>query len=233
MKLLSNTYLQDFLHLFFPHNCLGCGSEVLQGDSLLCAQCAGQLPETSFLAHATNPVEKIFYGRMPVQNAGSAFYFLKDSLMQHLITELKYKGNKDSGIYLGKLLGNKIKESKRFEDVECIVPLPLNEIKLRKRGYNQAALIAQGIAEIWQKPVHENAMQRIIFTETQTHKDRISRWQTMEAVFAINNKIILEHKHILLVDDIVTTGATLEACGLELLKVEGTKLSIATVAYTI
>ena len=233
MKKNGHTYLHDLAHVFFPHNCAGCGSDAPARGNLLCAECATQLPETAFLNHRDNPVEKIFYGCMKTEQAGSAYFFTKESLMQHLLTELKYKGNMDAGLYLGKLLGRKIKESTRFDDVDCIVPLPLNEEKQFKRGYNQAALIARGIAEIWDKPYYENAMQRMVFTETQTHKDRISRWQTMEGVFGVNNKNILEGKHILLVDDVVTTGATLEACGSEILKVDGTKLSIATVAYTL
>lgn len=233
MKAFIHNSINDFLHLFFPHNCMGCGIDMPANDSVLCAQCASHLPETSFLNHEANPVEKKFYGRLKAEQAGSAFYFIKDSLMQHLIGELKYKGKIDAGIYLGKLLGNAIKSSKRFEDVECMIPLPLNEVKLRKRGYNQAAVIAKGIAEVWQKPIIENAIVRTVFTETQTHKDRISRWQTMEGVFALSNKNIIENKHVLLVDDVVTTGATLEACGLELLKANGLKLSLATVAYTI
>lgn len=231
-QFLKNTF-NDFLHLFFPHNCMGCGIDVLPKDVLLCAECANQLPYTSFLKHPDNPVEKKFYGRLKIEHAGSSFYFIKNSLMQHLISELKYKGNMDSGFYLGKILGLLIMESGRFDDVECIVPLPLNELKQRKRGYNQATIIAKGITEVWPKPIFENGMKRIVFTETQTHKDRISRWQSMDGVFAINNKNDLENKHVLLVDDVVTTGATLEACGLELLKAEGSRLSLATVAYTI
>lgn len=226
-------YFEDFMHLFFPHNCIGCGTDILNNEDALCAQCVMQLPETGFLSKPGNRIEKMFYGRMPVHHAGSAFYFNKDSLLQHLIIQLKYRENQTAGKYLGNLLGNAIANAKRFDDVDIIVPLPLNEKKLHKRGYNQALLLARGIAQILQKPVVEDAVTRILFTETQTHKDRIARWQTMDGVFKVADESALKNKHILLVDDIVTTGATLESCGTAILKTENTKLSICTLAYTI
>jgi ComF family protein len=226
-------YIDDFLHLFFPHICIGCDTDILHNEDILCAKCLSSLPETGFLSAAGNPVEKIFYGRLNIQNAGSAFYFNKDSVIQHTIIQLKYKGNRGAGNFLGKMLGQELANSKRFDDVDIIIPLPLNDKKLFKRGYNQAAVIAQGIASIWHKPVIEDAVERILFTETQTHKDRIARWETMEGVFSVTQPVLLENRHILLVDDIVTTGATLEACGEAILQVPGAKLSVATVAYTI
>jgi len=228
-----NSYLNHFTHLFFPHVCEGCGNDVIENESLLCAECLVKLPETNFIGEPDNPIERIFYGRMQIEAAGSAFYFTKHSLLQHLILELKYHGNKEIGFYLGKLLGYRLVQARRFNTVDEIIPLPLNPRKERKRGYNQATIIAEGIAAVWQKQVQKTSVQRSVFTETQTHKNRISRWQTMEGVFETIDQGLLSDKHLLLVDDIVTTGATLEACGEKLLKVPGIKLSIATVAYTI
>jgi len=228
-----SSYFSDFVHLFFPHNCEGCGTDTLENDTLLCASCALKLPETGFITEPANPVEKIFYGRINLEAAGAAFYFNKDSLLQHLIKELKYHGNKDAGFYLGKLLGHRLMQTERFNDIDAIVPLPLNPRKEKKRGYNQAAVIAEGMVSLWQKPVLKNSVERRVFTETQTHKDRIARWQTMEGVFAVKDKNSLANKHILLIDDIVTTGATLEACGEKILEIPDAKLSIVTVAYTI
>jgi ComF family protein len=227
------SHLNDFAHLFFPHVCETCGSDVLENNSLLCPACFLKLPETGFIKEADNPVEKIFYGRIKVEAAASAFYFTKHSLLQHLIVELKYRNNKDIGFYLGKLLGYQLMQTDRFNNVDAIIPLPLNPRKERKRGYNQASVIAEGISSVWYKPILKNAVHRTVYTETQTHKDRVSRWQTMEGVFAAVDKASLEGKHILLVDDIVTTGATMEACGEKILQTQETKLSIATVAYTI
>ena len=228
-----NLYLDHFGHLFFPHVCEGCGNDIIENGSLLCAECLLSLPETNFIAEPNNPVEKIFYGRIQIEAAGSAFYFTKHSLLQRLIIGLKYQGNKEAGFYLGKLLGYRLVQARRFNTVDEIIPLPLNPRKERKRGYNQATIIAEGIAAVWQKQVQKTSVQRSVFTETQTHKNRISRWQTMEGVFETIDQGLLSDKHLLLVDDIVTTGATLEACGEKLLKVPGIKLSIATVAYTI
>ncbi len=227
------SYWEDFLHLFFPHTCIGCGTDVLNNEDALCTHCLTQLPETGFLSKAGNPIEKIFYGRLPVQHAGSAFYFTKDSLLQHLIIQLKYRANQTAGMYLGKILGNLLVDAQRFNDVDIIVPLPLNEKKLFTRGYNQALLLARGMAEVWQKPVVEYAIERVQFTETQTHKNRITRWQTMEGVFKVVDPALLKSKHVLLVDDIVTTGATLESCSNAVLQAENLRLSICTLAYTI
>jgi len=227
------TYIDDVLHLFFPHVCIGCNTDVLNANDTLCAQCLSKLPVTGFIAVEDNLVEKIFYGRLPVAHAGSAFYFNKDSVIQRTIIQLKYGNNQATGNFLGRLLGRQIAAAKRFDDVDMIIPLPLNDKKLFRRGYNQASVIANGIASVWNRPVTENAVERILFTETQTHKDRIARWKTMEGVFTVTQPALIKNKHILLVDDIVTTGATLEACGEAVLKVPGVKLSIATIAYTI
>jgi ComF family protein len=146
---------------------------------------------------------------------------------------MKYRNNKDIGVYMGKLLGRMLEQSERFSEVDIIVPLPLNPKREKKRGYNQATALCNGISEIWNKPVVEKVVIRKVFTETQTHKGRISRWQNMDGVFKVANPSAIQGKHILLIDDVVTTGATLEACGNEILKVPGTTLSIATLAYTI
>lgn len=226
-------YVYDLLHLFFPHVCPGCDTDIPDTRNLLCAECMAQLPVTGFLGAAGNPVEKIFYGRLPVEHAGSAFYFTKKSVVQRIIVQLKYKDNQRAGSFLGKLLGRQLAQANRFDAVDVIIPMPLNDKKLFRRGYNQAKLIAEGITTEFKRPVVENAVERSLFTETQTHKNRVARWQTMEGVFAVTQPRLLEGKHILLVDDIVTTGATLEACGQALLQVPGVKLSIATLAYTI
>ncbi len=225
--------VNDFSHLFFPHNCLGCGTDVLQNDAVLCIQCFTKLPVTGFIEQPNNPVEKIFYGRASIEHAVSAFYFTKDSTMQRLITDLKYRNNKNAGFYLGKLLGMQLAGTERFNNVDVIIPLPLNPKKEKKRGYNQATVIAEGIQTEWNKPLLIKAVARKLFTETQTQKGRIDRWQNMQDVFMVKDAPALQDKHILLVDDVVTTGASLEACASVILKVPGAKVSVATVAYTI
>lgn len=233
MKNILQSYYNSLTHLIFPHHCEGCGTDVLDDEQLLCINCLVQLPETGYLSIAGNPVEKMFYGRMRVAYAGSLLYFTKESLVQHLIHQLKYKGNREVGLFLGKLLGSQLQQSGRFDEIDAIIPLPLNSKKEFKRGYNQASVICEGIAAVWNKPILKDAVARTVFTETQTHQGRVHRWQNIEGVFEVVNEIALAGKHLLLVDDIVTTGATLEACGSIILAATKNRLSIATVACTL
>lgn len=220
-------------HLFFPHNCLGCSSDVLEPTQILCARCSNDLPQTHFANAAGNPIEKIFTGRLNIQHVTATYYFTKDSLLQFLMKQLKYNNNESIGLYLGKMLGYELKNSTRFNDIDALVPLPLNNKKQYTRGYNQAEIICKGIVTEFNKPIITNAVVRKTFTESQTFANRVHRLQNMEGVFAVANTKAIEHKHILLVDDVITTGATLESCGAEILKVPNTQLSIACAAFTI
>lgn len=220
-------------HLLFPHNCLGCATDVLQQEQLLCAKCLLDLPVTNFTTAANNPVEKVFYGRLKIEQATAAFHFSKQSLLQHLLKQLKYKNNSEVGLFLGKLLGYQLVQSNRFNSIDALLPLPLNYKKEKMRGYNQAKVICDGIAQVFNKPIIEDAVVRTVFTKTQTKENRMQRWQNMDGVFKLNNEKIIANQHILLVDDVLTTGATLESCGIEVLKAANTKLSIATVALTL
>ena len=223
----------DFIHLFFPHVCAGCGTDVLNRESPLCLHCINQLPLTNFHLHANNPVERYFWGRIPVRHATALCHFTRASLVQHLMHQLKYKCNKYIGFFLGRMAGKLLRESNYFDDVDALVPLPLFAQREQKRGYNQAAVLCEGMAAAMQLPVIGNAVVRLSATETQTHKNRAERWQNMEGRFQLIQADAVYNKHVLLVDDVVTTGATLEACGEELLKAQNTRLSIATLAYTV
>lgn len=215
------------LHLLFPHVCTGCGSDILSGESVLCMRCIDAMPETNFELHPNNPVEKTFWGRLPLAGATAQFYFTKESLMQHLMHQFKYKGNKDLGLQLGKIMGEQIKKSNRFE-VDALIPLPLFPAKEKRRGYNQATVLCEGMAESMKIPVLDNIIIRPQHTETQTKKGRIERWKNMEGKFILTAPDAIRNKHLLLVDDVVTTGATFEACGNELLKAENVRVSLAS-----
>jgi len=217
----------SFLHLLFPHVCAGCGSDILSNESMLCLHCLNAMPETTFEKHSGNPVEKIFWGRAKISEATAQFYFTKESLMQHLIHLFKYKQNKELGLQLGRLMGDQLQRSGRF-NVDALVPLPLFPAKEKRRGYNQATILCYGMAENMKIPVLNNVIIRPQHTETQTKKGRLERWKNMEGKFVLADSIAIENKHILLVDDVVTTGATLEACSNEILQAENTRLSIAT-----
>ena len=223
--------LRAVLHLFYPHVCAGCGSDIIDDANLLCLHCINSLPHTNFAAHANNPVEKIFWGRLPLTSASSEFYFAKGTILQHLIHEFKYKGNKDVGMYLGALMGSSFMSNNRFAKIDALVPLPLYDDKERKRGFNQAAILCKGMSEIMGIPVITGNVIRKRFTETQTKKHRAQRWENVEGSFEISNRLQLKGKHLLLVDDVVTTGATLEACGREILNINEVQLSVATLAY--
>ncbi|MBW0178922.1 ComF family protein [Sediminibacterium sp.] len=225
--------IHSFLQLFYPHQCLGCGSDFLRLSHLLCSRCIHQLPETGFFEKAGNPVEKAFYGRLRVEKAAALYYFTKNSLVQGLMLQLKYRGNRNAGLFLGRMMGHAILSSGRFTDIDLLVPLPLNAKKQFKRGYNQAELICKGISEVCGIPLEVNTVVRKQFTESQTTQNRVARWLNMEGVFEVRFPDKLINKHILLVDDVMTTGATLEACGSYILSVPGVRLSIATAAYTI
>ena len=217
----------SFLHLLFPHVCTGCGSDILNEESVLCMRCIDAMPETNFEIHPNNPVEKTFWGRLPLLGATAQFYFTKESLMQHLMHQFKYKRNKELGLQLGRIMGDQIKRSGRFE-VDALVPLPLFPAKEKRRGYNQATVLCEGMAETMNIPVLDKVIVRPQHTETQTKKGRIERWKNMEGKFILSDPEAIRNKHLLLVDDVVTTGATLEACGHELLQTEGVRLSVAT-----
>lgn len=217
-------------HLFYPHHCIGCGSDVIEYENFLCLECIHALPHTHFALHANNPVEKDFWGRIPVAAAMSELYFSKGSIVQNLIHELKYKNNKKVGIYLGNLMGKSLLHSNRFRNIDVLIPLPLYKKKEKRRGYNQSDILCNGICEIINRPLMKNNVIRKIFTETQTRKHRTERWENVEKTFHVTDPKLLEGKHILLVDDVITTGATLESCGAEILKVKNTILSIATLA---
>lgn len=232
MNALKNIFT-DLKHIFFPHICCGCGTDILADDNLLCAKCFVSLPVTEYARHAGNPIEAIFWGRIPVVAAHSEYYFTKETMIQNLVHQLKYKGNKDIGVYLGELMAGTLLKSNRFNDIDGLIPLPLFPGKERKRGYNQAAIICEGMSPIMKVPVYNHVLVRQLFTETQTKKHRTERWENVAESFAVKNEALVKGKHLLLVDDVITTGATLEAGGSRLLKTEGVKLSIATLTTAV
>ena len=230
MHALKNIF-NSTLQLFYPHVCTGCGSDLLQEDNQLCLHCINELPHTNFAQHNNNPVEKIFWGRIPITAAHSEFYFSKESLLQQLIHQLKYKNNTDIGFYMGEMMGKTLLDSKRFDHIDYLIPLPLYPDKERKRGYNQAAIICNGMSEVMNVPVLNGNVIRQRFTETQTRKHRTERWENVEGSFVVKDPEALKGKAVLLVDDVITTGATLEACGVTLLQTSDLKLYIATLAH--
>ncbi len=226
------TYLVDFLHLIFPHLCAGCGRSLHTNEGVICVFCLHAMAETDFHNDPANPVAKSFYGRVPIQQAAAFYSFVKGGIVQALIHALKYKGKTAVGMQLGKLYGSQLKDHPIYSQVDLIIPIPLHPKKLQKRGYNQAEFFATGIASILNKPIITTAITRNKNTRTQTKLKRLDRWNNVNDIFQITDHELLKHKHILLVDDVVTTGATLDACATELIKtIPNVKISIAAIAY--
>ena len=230
MKPLSNI-LEDALQLFYPHVCAGCGDDLHGKKQLICFICMQQLPHTDFAKIPDNQIEHIFYGRAKIQSACSIFHFSKGQIIQQLIHQLKYKGNQEIGIYLGKLMGDQLLNSGRFTNIDAIIHLPMHPDKQRKRGYNQAEVLANGISQKLNIPVLNDIVVRSKTTTTQTNKQRVDRWTNVDGTFIIKNQSSVIGKNILLVDDVITTGATLEACTNVILSIENTTVSIAVLAH--
>jgi ComF family protein len=229
MRILSK-YTEGLSQLFFPLQCAGCGNDAIDKENLFCINCLQQLPETNFTEKQHNLVEKIYYGRIPVEAATAVFFFNKDSLLQHLLHQLKYRGNYKIGVEFGKMIGRRIAATQRFQNIDYVTPIPLSKKRQQQRGYNQAEAIAKGIEEVTPIKLLDNITLRQKHTETQTHKSRQERWENMQHTFFLHNPDQIKGKNILLVDDVITTGATIEACGEALLKATDAKLFVATVA---
>lgn len=224
-----NDLAYDFWSLFYPRICPACDNPLVRNEEFLCTACLMDLPRTNFHKDRENEVAQMFWGRANVENASAFLYFHKKSKVQHLLHKLKYKGDKEVGRFLGRLAANELIETP-FAQIDMIIPLPLHPKKQKIRGYNQSEMIAQGLGEVWGKKTETGVLIRKIANTTQTRKHRYERWLNVEEVFEVVNPDKIANKHILLVDDVVTTGATLEASAGELLKVTNTKVSIITVA---
>ncbi|MDR2564089.1 MAG: ComF family protein [Prevotellaceae bacterium] len=223
---------QALVSLVYPDFCEVCGESLVSGERVICISCLYEMPRTRFWTTSENEMERMFWGRIKIEHACALFYFRKGSAFRPLLHKLKYKGIVDIGRRLGEELGNMLSSSELYSDVDCIVPVPLHSRKERNRGYNQSDYIAEGLsARMNDIPVMKNNLIRTTFTETQTRRGRIDRWKNVSTVFAVQNPEAFRGKHILLVDDVITTGATLEACAETLLKSTDCKISIAALAF--
>lgn len=223
-------WFADFINLFYPTVCAACGERLLAQEKVICTRCLVDIPRTNFHDQIENPVSQLFWGRAKIENATALFRFQKGSRFQELLHMLKYKGRQDVGVELGRQLGFELKKYDMYGSVQIVIPVPLHPKREKKRGYNQAECISNGIAESMEIELHTGNLIRNIATVTQTKKSRIERWQNVESIFTVKDPELLKNKHVIIVDDVVTTGATLEACAQALLKVEGIKVSIAALA---
>jgi ComF family protein len=220
----------DLISLFYPRLCAGCNTPLVKGEEVLCLNCLADLPRTNYHLYLENPVFQIFIGRAKIELATSFCHFDKGGRLQHLLHQLKYKGNCRVGQKLGMLLGADLIQNNLYQDIDAIIPVPLHPKKEKKRGFNQSAEIGKGLSESMCRPLIEGNLVRAINVASQTRKGRFERWENVSGIFRIKNGVGLTGKHLLLVDDVVTTGATLEACCEPLLAIPGVRVSIATLA---
>ena len=231
MLTLVNEYTSDLFGLFYPSICLACSKKLLKGEEIICFRCISEMPQTGYWKDSNNKLMNRFTGRVELQSAVAFFHFKKEGIVQHLLHQLKYRKRKDVGEYLGKMFGAKLKEeSDVLQHIDLIVPVPLHWKKLKTRGYNQCDPFAQGLSDTTQIPWSSTALVRQHENISQTKKKRFDRWGNVAEIFAVSDEKQLTGKHILLVDDVVTTGATSEACLQTILKVPETKVSFAAIA---
>lgn len=221
---------QDFVALFYPRCCFACCEPLVKGEELMCSGCLSELPRTAYHRWLDNPVKGRLAGRIPLRFAFAFLKFRKDGIVQNLLHELKYNNRPEIGTRIGNLYGKDLLDSGFGESFDLIVPVPLHHSRLRKRGYNQSAKFAEGLSEAMNVPWEESISMRLRSTSTQTKKGRASRWQNVSAAFSSASSEKISGKRILLVDDVITTGATLEACGQHLISHNCGSLSVACIA---
>ncbi len=223
-------FFDHILSLFYPRLCVGCGEALQHHENLLCTHCSLHLPETNYHREHDNPLKLIFAGRIPVEEVASYMFYKKGDAVQHILHNFKYKGVKEIGALLGLQYGQQLIQEARFQQIDYIIPIPLHQKKQRKRGYNQSEWIAKGLSEGMGISYLNEVLVRAQFTETQTKKSRFNRWENVKEVFQVRQGERIEGKHLLLCDDVLTTGATIEAAATQLLQIEGVRISVITLA---
>ena len=223
---------KDLFHLFYPKLCVVCDTNLIENENVLCTLCRHDLPLTNFQDYTNNKVTQTFYGSVLIEKGFSLLFYRKKGSTLQLIHDLKYKGNEDIGVFFGNWLGEMLAENQQFKNVDYIIPVPLHPKKLRERGYNQVTKFGERISYYLKIPFINEELVRISSAKTQTFKSRFERFNHSDTKFYLKNPTNFNNKHILLIDDVITTGATLEACAKEFLKAENCKISILTMAYT-
>ncbi len=226
---LLNPFIHLF-HLFYPNLCVACGQSLIRGEKFLCINCLLGIPRTNMHKRKDNEIERRFWGKVNIEKATSYFYFTKGSKYLQILYELKYRNNKEIGQYIARCAAAEMLDSNIFADVDLIIPVPLHPSKLRTRGYNQCEWICKGLSDLLNIKYDTTHLVRTAANVTQTKKGVFDRHTNTKGIFEINNAADLEGKHILVVDDVLTTGSTLEGCIAELLKIKGATASVFTLA---
>lgn len=224
--------LKDLFYLFYPKLCAICDEKLVENETVLCTICRHDLPLTNIQNFRNNKITDTFYGKVTIEKGYSLLFYRKEGITKQIIHDLKYKGNEEIGIFFGNWIGEILQQNKEMKEVDCIVPVPLHSKKLRQRGYNQVTQFGIQLCNYLQKEYVEDELIRISSTKTQTFKARFERFTNTDTKFLLKNPDRFNNKHILLIDDVITTGATLTACAQEFSKATNCKISIITMAYT-
>lgn len=227
----STNNFKHLVHLLFPVECFGCAQPLLPEESDICNTCLKTLPYTDHHLHQENRVARQFWGRLPCAAAMAMLFFRKGNVARQLIHHLKYGNQPSLGLRLGTLLGERLLASPYYKNIDLLIPVPLHKKRSLERGYNQSEYIAKGIAQVLKIPISNRHLFRKTVTDTQTNKGRLLRFENMSTAFELQHPKELENTHLLLIDDVLTTGATIEACGITLFQAMPEKLSIAALAF--
>jgi ComF family protein len=223
--------INDFMSLIYPRHCEACGTNLLKHEEFICNLCLINLPKSNYHSNTDNELSYVFAGRIPLQHALCFYLFEKSGRVQKLLHAIKYQNQKELAEYLGKLYAKDLKQNKILKDVEVVLPIPLHSKKLKLRGYNQSEWFAKGIASELDLKIDTTSLKKSNATNTQTNKKKFERWENVEGVFELENKAALVNKHVLIIDDVITTGATIEAAWQVLKDVEGIKISVLSLAF--
>jgi ComF family protein len=224
-------FLWNFIELFFPRICSACGHLLYRNESTLCTRCLISLPKTNFHNFSDNPVMETFWGQVNLQSATSFLYYAKSGRVQEMIHNFKYHNKREVGRVLGEMFASDLKSSAFFRDVGVLIPVPLHWTRLKKRGFNQSEIIARAMAGVLHTDVETDVLLRPFATETQTRKSKVKRAENVKGKFAIQNSHRIAGRHVLLVDDVITTGSTIGECATLLLEVADVKVSVASLGF--
>lgn len=225
-----HSWANSILDLVYPRLCTACTTSLLKNEEIICAKCLYDLPETNYTNNKDNPVARLFWSMPHLHSATALYFFRKENRLQDLLHALKYNAKPEVGQFLGQILGQRLADSPVFESVDFVLPVPLHPAKRKKRGYNQSEEIVKGISEEWNKKTDFDNLVRTINTQTQTKKTKEERLANVQNAFALTNKHAFENKHVLLIDDVITTGSTLLSIA-EIFESTNSTVSMASLAF--